>query len=272
MRADGRTSLSAPEAKRVCDAYGIPVPGEGLATSRRGGRRRSPSEIGYPVVLKIVSPDILHKTEAKGVLVGLESADEVSVGLRHDRRERQGLQVGRRASPACRSSRCCPRAQEVLDRRHHRPDLRPGRDVRPRRHPRRGPARRDVPARARPRADDAPAMVDGIRAAEVLRGVRGRAGVDRYALAATITARLRARRRLPGDHRGRPQPRAGHARTARSRSTRASSCRLRGAPTAGRRATRRRRSSRSMTRLMQPRGDRGGRRLRLSRARSATPS
>ncbi len=33
VRVDGRTSLSAPEAKRVCDAYGIAVPQEGLATS-----------------------------------------------------------------------------------------------------------------------------------------------------------------------------------------------------------------------------------------------
>ena len=78
-RAEGRTALSAPEAKRVCDAYGIAVPQEGLATSAEEAVSLA-EEIGYPVVLKIVSPDILHKTEAKGVLVGLGSADEVSSG------------------------------------------------------------------------------------------------------------------------------------------------------------------------------------------------
>ena len=36
--------------------------------------------MGFPVVLKIVSPDILHKTEAGGVLVGVKSADEVEKG------------------------------------------------------------------------------------------------------------------------------------------------------------------------------------------------
>ena len=79
VRADGRTALSAPEAKRVCDAYGIDVPQEGLATSAQEAVSLA-EEIGYPVVLKIVSPDILHKTEAKGVLVGLGSSDEVSSG------------------------------------------------------------------------------------------------------------------------------------------------------------------------------------------------
>src|ERR671917_1986744 len=79
VRADGRSALSAPEAKRVCDAYGIEVPLEGLATAADEAVSLA-EEIGYPVVLKIVSPDILHKTEAKGVLVGLGSADEVSSG------------------------------------------------------------------------------------------------------------------------------------------------------------------------------------------------
>src|ERR671927_130267 len=78
-RAEGPASLSAPEAKRVCDAYGIAVPGAGLATSAEEAVAIA-EDIGYPVVFKIVSPDILHKTEAKGVLVGLSSADEVSSG------------------------------------------------------------------------------------------------------------------------------------------------------------------------------------------------
>ncbi|MEV6415618.1 acetate--CoA ligase family protein [Kribbella sp. NPDC051718] len=72
--AEGRTSLSAPEAKLVADAYGIPTPGEGLATTAEGAAALA-AEIGFPVVLKIVSPDILHKTEAGGVVVGVDSAE-----------------------------------------------------------------------------------------------------------------------------------------------------------------------------------------------------
>ena len=74
--ADGRTSLSAPEAKLVADAYGIPTPGEGLATTAEGAAGLA-AEIGFPVVLKIVSPDILHKTDAGGVVVGVDSEDAV---------------------------------------------------------------------------------------------------------------------------------------------------------------------------------------------------
>ncbi|MFF0344837.1 acetate--CoA ligase family protein [Kribbella sp. NPDC004875] len=72
--ADGRTSLSAPEAKLVADAYGIPTPGEGLATTAERAAELA-AGIGFPVVLKIVSPDILHKTDAGGVVVGVDSAD-----------------------------------------------------------------------------------------------------------------------------------------------------------------------------------------------------
>src|SRR5207237_6534513 len=79
VKADGRTSLTAPEGKLVCDAYGIAVPKEGVASSAADAAKLATS-MGFPVVLKIVSPDILHKTEAGGVLVGLKSADDVQKG------------------------------------------------------------------------------------------------------------------------------------------------------------------------------------------------
>ncbi len=74
VRAEGRDSLTAPEGKRVCDAYGIPTPREGLATTADEAARLA-GEIGGPVVAKIVSPDILHKTEAGGVIVGVDGGD-----------------------------------------------------------------------------------------------------------------------------------------------------------------------------------------------------
>src|SRR3954471_5377958 len=73
VKADKRTSLTAPEDKLVCDAYGIPVPKEGVAKSAAEAATLA-SGMGFPVVMKIVSPDILHKTEAGGVVVGVKTA------------------------------------------------------------------------------------------------------------------------------------------------------------------------------------------------------
>src|SRR5689334_11040264 len=74
-KADRRTALTAPEGKALCDAYGIAVPQEGTAGSAQEAAKLAQG-MGFPVVLKIVSPDILHKTEAGGVIVGVKSAAE----------------------------------------------------------------------------------------------------------------------------------------------------------------------------------------------------
>jgi acetyl coenzyme A synthetase (ADP forming)-like protein len=76
VKADKRSSLTAPEGKLVCDAYGIPVPKEGVAKSAAEAVKLA-SGMGFPVVMKIVSPDILHKTEAGGVMVGVKTAEDV---------------------------------------------------------------------------------------------------------------------------------------------------------------------------------------------------
>jgi acetyl coenzyme A synthetase (ADP forming)-like protein len=76
VKAAKRTSLTAPEGKLVCDAYGIPVPKEGVAKSAAEAVKLA-TGMGFPVVMKIVSPDILHKTEAGGVMVGVKTAEDV---------------------------------------------------------------------------------------------------------------------------------------------------------------------------------------------------
>ncbi len=76
VKADKRASLTAPEGKLVCDAYRIPVPKEGVASSAAEAAKIA-TGMGFPVVMKIVSPDILHKTEAGGVMVGVKTAAEV---------------------------------------------------------------------------------------------------------------------------------------------------------------------------------------------------
>jgi acyl-CoA synthetase (NDP forming) len=77
VKAEGRSSLTAPEGKQVCDAYGITVPKEGVAGSTAEAAKLA-AGMGFPVVMKIVSPDILHKTEAGGVIVGVKSADDAA--------------------------------------------------------------------------------------------------------------------------------------------------------------------------------------------------
>ena len=76
VRADGRTSLTEIESKRIFGAYGLPVVSTELATSEDEAVKLANAN-GYPVVLKIVSPDILHKSDAGGVKVNLK--DEAGV-------------------------------------------------------------------------------------------------------------------------------------------------------------------------------------------------
>ncbi len=75
-RLDGRDSLTEIEAKQVFSAYGLPVTRTKLATSEDEAVKLA-QEIGYPVVMKIVSPEILHKSDAGGVKVNIK--DEASV-------------------------------------------------------------------------------------------------------------------------------------------------------------------------------------------------
>lgn len=64
------------EAKELLSAYGIPVNRTILARTADEARRIA-GELGFPVVMKIASPDILHKTEARGVRVDIKSPEEV---------------------------------------------------------------------------------------------------------------------------------------------------------------------------------------------------
>ncbi|GAB3470646.1 bifunctional acetate--CoA ligase family protein/GNAT family N-acetyltransferase [Massilia terrae] len=72
----GRTMLSEPEAKEVLAACGIPVAATRVAANVDDAVRAA-SAIGYPVVLKILSPELSHKSDVGGVALGLESAEAV---------------------------------------------------------------------------------------------------------------------------------------------------------------------------------------------------
>jgi len=73
---ENRLALIEPEAKTICKEYGISTPDFSVATNAEEAIKISES-FGYPIVLKIVSPDILHKTDAGGVVIGLNSANDV---------------------------------------------------------------------------------------------------------------------------------------------------------------------------------------------------
>ncbi len=75
-RADKRDSLTEIEAKEVFKAYGMPTTEIGLAKSEDEAVSLG-KKIGFPLVLKIVSPDILHKSDAGGVKVNIK--DEAGI-------------------------------------------------------------------------------------------------------------------------------------------------------------------------------------------------
>jgi acyl-CoA synthetase (NDP forming) len=183
VKSEGRTSLTAPEGKLVCDAYGIPVPQEGVAKSAAEASKLA-TQMGFPVVLKIVSPEILHKTEAGGVLVGVKDAAAVEQGFaaimgnakKYDAKANLvGVQVQQMVQGG----------QEVIVGAVSDPSF--GKLVAFGLGGILVEVLKDATFRLAPASqDDALSMLDGIAAAEVLKGVRGAAGVNRAALAAVI--------------------------------------------------------------------------------------
>jgi acetyl-CoA synthetase (ADP-forming) len=75
-RKEKRKYLLETEAKAICMEYGIPVTKFKLAKSEQEAMKFA-SEIGYPVVLKIASPDIIHKFDVGGVKLNLKNQTEV---------------------------------------------------------------------------------------------------------------------------------------------------------------------------------------------------
>ena len=72
-RAEGRTALTETEAKQIFAAYGLPIAQTSLAKSEDEAVDLA-KKIGFPVVMKIISPDIVHKSDAKGVKVNIKDA------------------------------------------------------------------------------------------------------------------------------------------------------------------------------------------------------
>jgi acetyltransferase len=80
VASGGGRPLVEREAKQLLALYGIPVTREKLVTNADDAAFAA-ADIGYPVVLKIESPDIAHKTEAGGVLLGLTEVQAVRDGF-----------------------------------------------------------------------------------------------------------------------------------------------------------------------------------------------
>ncbi|MDV9170767.1 acetate--CoA ligase family protein [Streptomyces sp. W16] len=183
VRAEGRFALTAPEGKVIADAYGIAVPGEELATDVDEAVAYA-ARFGGPVVMKIVSPDILHKTDAGGVIVGVESAADVRAAFHkivdnaraYDADARiEGVQV----------QELLPQGQEVIVGAVTDPTF--GKVVAFGLGGVLVEVLKDVTFRLAPVSpDEALSMLDSIRAAEILRGVRGAPAVDRWAIAEQI--------------------------------------------------------------------------------------
>ncbi len=104
---EGRTYLTEIESKKVLDEIGVENAKASLATSKKEAQTIS-KRLGYPSVLKIVSPDIVHKSDVGGVKLNLESAaavakayDEImkSVKKKEPKASLDGVAVQKMAKP-----------------------------------------------------------------------------------------------------------------------------------------------------------------------------
>jgi acetyltransferase len=180
VRSEGRAAIGDLEAWTVLEAYGFRVPRSRLAETPDEAVAIA-EDIGYPVVVKIASPDILHKTDVGGVRVNLASPEAV-----RDAFDLMVYRAGRYLPDAriwgCQVQEMAPSGREVL--------LGMSRD------PQFGPlvafglggiyveALKDVSFRVAPFSRrEAEEMIREIRSYPLLEGVRGEPAADHEAMA-----------------------------------------------------------------------------------------
>ncbi len=182
-RQNGLRALDAAAGRALLDIYGIPTPKDKLATTPDEAARFA-AEIGFPVALKLASPDILHKTEVGGVLLNVQDKAAAREGWQaivararaaHPQAEIRGVQVQQMVTGG----------QEII--------------LGVKRDPIFGPlvmfglggvyveALADVSFRLAPLSEkDAEEMIDEVRSAKLLSGLRGAPPADRAALVEAI--------------------------------------------------------------------------------------
>jgi acetyltransferase len=184
VRSEERVSIGDFEARAILEAYGLKIPKSEIAETPEMAIDVA-ANIGYPVVLKIASPDILHKTDVGGVKVGLENAEDV--------RDAFELMVYRaqRYVPEARILGCLVQQMvpaggvEVLVGMNRDPQFGPlvtfglgGIYVE---------TLKDVTFRVAPFSpQEAEEMMDEIRAHAILDGVRGKPAMDKKAIVNTL--------------------------------------------------------------------------------------
>lgn len=82
VRSQSRSILLENEAKEVCRSYGLRVPMSMVVTSEELARAKA-DEIGFPLVAKVVSRDIIHKSDCGGVVLGLSDSNQVALAFRN---------------------------------------------------------------------------------------------------------------------------------------------------------------------------------------------
>jgi acetyl coenzyme A synthetase (ADP forming)-like protein len=179
LRQDIR-EIGEAESKEILEAYGFATPKGSIATTAEQATNIA-QQLGYPVVLKIWSPDILHKSDVGGVKVGLKSDQEVKDAFdlmmyRIPKKRPEAQILGVLVQEMCRSGR------EVILGMHHDPHFGPlmmfgmgGVMVE---------VLKDVAFYLAPlTAEEARQMLVSTKTYQILKGVRGQEGVDIEAIA-----------------------------------------------------------------------------------------
>lgn len=182
-RAEGRTLLDEVEAKSILKEAGIPATAATLATSAAEAQSQA-AAMGYPVVLKVVSQDIAHKSDAGGVKLNLADGSAVAAAFDEIMANAQKAAPGARIKGVSVQEMAKPGTEVIVGMTTD---------------PQFGPVMmfglggimvevlKDVAFRVVPlEPKDAASMIEDIKGKPILDGVRGQPPADISALRATI--------------------------------------------------------------------------------------